>query len=145
MEYLVSSSEDQSVDLKIILEKTLLSLLVVKPEIEIITDIESSIFKGEEESWRVVCENILDNAFRYAKTYIKITLTKDYLSFENDGIPLSEKVKATMFKAYEKGSDGGFGMGLSIVNRVVLAYGYQVYAENSEDGVIVRIDKDLDI
>lgn len=145
MEYLVSSSEDSSVDLKLVLEKTLLSLRVVRPEIEIITELESSIFKGEEESWRVVCENILDNAFRYAETYIKITLTKEYLSFENDGISLSEKVKSTMFKAYEKGSDGGFGMGLSIVNRVVLAYGYVVYAENSEDGVIIRIDKNIEI
>ncbi|NLC55086.1 MAG: HAMP domain-containing histidine kinase [Erysipelothrix sp.] len=141
MEYLVSTSEDKTIDLKAVLEKTLLSVRVVRPEINIITQLESSIFKGEEESWRVVCENILDNAFRYAKTYIKITLTQDYLSFENDGIPLTSEVIETMFKAYEKGSDGGFGMGLSIVHRVVEAYGYDVYAENTQDGVIVKINK----
>lgn len=141
MEYLTSTSENQKVDLKEVVEKTLLSLKVVQPNIEIITDLTSSLFDGEEESWRVVCENILDNAFRYAESYIKITLTKDYLSFENDGIALTPKVKQTMFKAYEKGSDGGFGMGLSIVNRVVLAYGYDVYAENTKDGVLIRIDK----
>ena len=112
--------------------------------IKVITDINSSMFKGEEESWRVVCENILDNAFRYADSYIKITLDKDSLSFENDGRHLTEDVKKTMFKAYEKGSDGGFGMGLSIVHRVVLAYGYSVYAENTQDGVLVRIDKDIE-
>ena len=46
-----------------------------------------------------------------------------------------------MFKAYEKGSDGGFGMGLSIVHRVVTAYDATVYAENTADGVIIRIEK----
>ena len=141
MEYLVSTSEDKTIDLKDVLEKTLLSIKVTRPEIEIISELESSIFKGEEESWRVVCENILDNALRYAKSYIKITLTKDSLSIENDGIPLTQEVKATMFKAYEKGTDGGFGMGLSIVHRVIEAYGYEVYAENSEDGVIIVIEK----
>ena len=141
MDYLVSTSKNQEVDLKVVLEKTLLSLRVVRPDIEIITNIQSSTFKGEEESWRVVCENILDNAFRYAKTYIKITLDKDHLAFENDGEHLSEEVKATMFKAYEKGSDGGFGMGLSIVHRVVTAYDAIVYAENTADGVIIRIEK----
>ena len=64
--------------------------------------------------------------------YIKITLTKDSLSIENDGISLTQEVKATMFKAYEKGTDGGFGMGLSIVYRVTEAYGYEVYAENEK-------------
>lgn len=141
MDYLVSTSKNQEVDLKVVLEKTLLSLRVVRPDIEIITNIQSSTFKGEEESWRVVCENILDNAFRYADTFIKITLDKDSLSFENDGDHLSEEVKATMFKAYEKGSDGGFGMGLSIVHRVVTAYDATVYAENTADGVIIRIEK----
>lgn len=141
MEYLVSTSEDKTVDLKNILEKTLLSVKVVRSDLEIISDMKSAIFKGEEESWRVVCENILDNAMRYAKSYIKITLADNYLSIANDGIPLSEKVKETMFTAYERGSDGGFGMGLSIVKRVTQAYGYEVYAENTEDGVIIVIEK----
>ncbi len=141
MEYLVSNSEGLSVDLEKVVEKAILSIIRVRLDIEIITDLKPSIFKGEEESWRVVCENILDNALRYAKSYIKVTLDENSLSFENDGEHLSSDVIKTMFKPYEKGSDGGFGMGLSIVNRVVSAYGYDVYAQNSEDGVIIKIEK----
>ena len=129
------------VDLKEIVDKTVLSVIPVNSSLEVIVEGESSLFVGQEESWRVVCENILDNALRYAETYIKIVLTEDSLSFQNDGEHLTSEVKSTMFKAYEKGTDGGFGMGLSIVQRVVSAYGYTVYAENTKDGVIIRIDK----
>lgn len=141
MDYLVSNNDGSSVDLKEIVEKTLVSVIPINTELEIIVNVESSEFIGEEESWRVVCENILDNALRYAQTYIKITLKENSLTFENDGQPLTSEVRSTMFKAYEKGTDGGFGMGLSIVNRVVTAYGYEVYAENTKNGVMIRIDK----
>lgn len=141
MDYLVSNNDGSTVDLEEIVNKTLVSIIPVNSELEIIVDSEPSMFVGEEESWRVVCENILDNALRYAQTYIKITLKEDYISFENDGESLTEEVISTMFKPYEKGTDGGFGMGLSIVFRVVSAYGYNVYAENTKDGVIIRIDK----
>lgn len=141
MDYLVANNDGQMVDLKDIVEKTLVSVIPHNSKLEIIVEAETSLFVGQEESWRVVCENILDNALRYAETYIKVTLTEDSLSFENDGESLTSDVKNTMFKAYEKGTDGGFGMGLSIVHRVVTAYGYTVYAENTKDGVIIRIDK----
>lgn len=141
MDYLVSNNDGQMVDLKDVIEKTLVSVIPLNSTLEIIVEAETSLFVGQEESWRVACENILDNALRYAQTYIKITLTEDSLSFENDGESLTSEVKNTMFKAYEKGTDGGFGMGLSIVHRVVTAYGYSVYAENTKDGVIIRIDK----
>lgn len=141
MEYLVSNSEGLSIDLENVVKKSILSIIPVRPDIEIISELQPAIFKGEEESWRVVCENILDNALRYAKTYIKIILDDNSLSFENDGEQLSSSEIKTMFKPYEKGSDGGFGMGLSIVNRVVSAYGYQVYAQNTKNGVIIKIEK----
>ncbi len=142
MDYLVSNNDGQEVDLEIVINKTLVSIIPINTELDILSDLQTSMFKGEEESWRVVCENILDNALRYAETYIKITLTDTYLSIENDGKFLSEEVMRTMFKPYEKGTDGGFGMGLSIVHRVVDAYGYRVYAYNTKDGVMIRIDKE---
>ncbi len=141
MDYIVSNNDGHMVDLKDIVEKTLVSVVPMNSELEIIVNAEPAMFIGEEESWRVVCENILDNALRYAQTYIKITLTENSLSFENDGESLTSEVKSTMFKAYEKGTDGGFGMGLSIVHRVVNAYDCTVYAENTKDGVMIRIDK----
>ena len=39
----------------------------------------------------------------------------------------------------KKGTDGQFGLGLSIVHRVVTTYGYRVAAENLTEGVCFRI------
>ena len=46
-----------------------------------------------------------------------------------------------MFKPFEKGQDGQFGIGLSIVSKVTHANGYMVTGENTPDGVIFRIYK----
>ena len=48
----------------------------------------------------------------------------------------------TLFHPYEKGTDGQFGLGLSIVYRVCTTYGYRVQAENLKDGVCFRIWKE---
>lgn len=141
MDYLVANNDTEELALKEIIEKTIMSVIPISSNLEVITELEDVMFVGEEESWRVVCENILDNAIRYAQTYIKIELSENKLTISNDGIHLTDAVKQTMFKPYEKGTDGGFGMGLSIVLRVVGAYGYVVDAENTEDGVMITIEK----
>jgi two-component system sensor histidine kinase CssS len=46
-----------------------------------------------------------------------------------------------MFKPFEKGTDGQFGLGLSIVHRIVTAYDCEVYAYNSYDGVVFKVAK----
>ena len=46
-----------------------------------------------------------------------------------------------LFKPYEMGKGGKFGLGLSIVAKVVSANGYEVVGENMAEGVIFRIYK----
>ena len=46
-----------------------------------------------------------------------------------------------LFKPYEMGNKGKFGLGLSIVKRVTETYGYKAVGENMDDGVIFRIIK----
>ena len=48
-----------------------------------------------------------------------------------------------LFKPYEKGNKGNFGLGLSIVKRVCETYGYNVLGENKTDGVTFRIYRNL--
>ncbi|NLC34360.1 MAG: HAMP domain-containing histidine kinase [Erysipelothrix sp.] len=141
MDYLISNKSNEEINLKDIVDKTIMSIMPINANVEIINETEDAFFVGEEESWRVVCENILDNALRYAQTYIKVELSEDHLRISNDGTHLSEKVRDTMFKPYEKGTDGGYGMGLSIVLKVVSAYGYTIDAVNTNDGVAIEIHK----
>jgi two-component system sensor histidine kinase CssS len=99
-------------------------------------------FHGEEEPWRITVENLIDNALRYAKTTIRIRLRENELCVINDGKAISEDRIDKLFRPYEKGSDGQFGLGLSIVYKVCTTYGYHVTAENLQEGVSFRIWKE---
>ena len=84
----------------------------------------------------------MDNAFRYAKSYIKITVTEDDLKISNDGPKMPEDRIESLFRPYEKGEGGRFGLGLSIVSKVAKANKYKVKGYNTEDGVCFRIYRD---
>ena len=79
IDYLTTSKEIGSVKMNEIIEKTILSLQVIRPQLTISSDLEEIDFFGDEEPWRVVMENLLDNALRYAKSTIEIKLTDQRL------------------------------------------------------------------
>ena len=139
--YLVTTRDTGETDLYDVIEKTLLSLKVIRPELKIISEIEHVNYYGNEEPWRVVVENLMDNAIRYAQTTITIKLSLNELSVENDGPQLTNERIEKLFKPFEKGSDGQFGLGLSIVYRIVTTYNCEVYAYNSYNGVVFKITR----
>ena len=103
--------------------------------IEVVVNNEKLIFKGQEEHWRNVIENIIENAKRYYKEKIRITLDENAISIFNDGPQIDEELIQTIFKPYTKGEKGNFGLGLSIVKKVVAMYGYKIKVENVDGGV----------
>ena len=139
--YLVDNG-DNILNLKMapIIEKAIMATNAMHSNIEIVTDIDDKVcFHGEEEPWRVVIENLIDNALRYAASLIRITLSDNLLEVYNDGDPIEKDRLDKLFKPYEKGNKGKFGLGLSIVKRVTETYGYTVTGENMETGVVFRI------
>lgn len=144
VEYLISQDAEGVVtNMKEVVEKVLLNIAVIRSDIRIETELEEIFFDGLLESWRVVVENILENALRYAQSVIIIHLNEEEgLTIENDGPSMDEDRIDTLFKPYEKGEGGRFGLGLSIVSKVVKANHYQVRGENTADGVIFRIFKE---
>lgn len=143
VEYLISQDcEGKTSNMKEIVETVVQNTKFIKPEITITTNLEEVHFDGLEEPWRVVVENIMENALRYAKSTIDIQLHPDTgLTIENDGPSLDENRMKTLFKPYEMGQGGRFGLGLSIVWKVASANGYTVLGENTVTGVIFRIQK----
>ena len=119
--------------------KDLIEHIVMQMEamqhIHIETDLDDVAFIGYEEHWRVAIENIIDNASRYMKSVIKITLKEDTLIIYNDGDPIDEDKKEDLFNPYVKGVKGQFGLGLSIVAKIADMYGYDIHAENKDIGV----------
>lgn len=134
-----TAPEGNTLDMVDIINKVILSMKVVKDNVNVTTILNAVNFHGEEEPWRIVVENLLENAIRYTKSEIVITLNEGELEISNDGPLLSRELKERLFKPYEKGSGGNFGLGLSIVYRICTTYGYHVEADNFEDGVTFKI------
>lgn len=143
VEYLISQENGEtSTNMKEVIQFVVQNIRLIKPEIEIQTILDDIVFDGSEEPWRIVIENILENALRYATTKIMIRLNEsEGLSIANDGPQMEEDRIQTLFKPYEKGAGGKFGLGLSIVSKIVHAYGYQICGENTQNGVIFKIYK----
>lgn len=141
MGYLVDNG-DNILNLKMapVINKAIMATNALRADLNIETDIDEKVcFHGEEEPWRVVIENLIDNALRYAKNVIRITLSDNLLEVYNDGEPIEKDRLDKLFKPYEKGNKGKFGLGLSIVKKVTETYGYTVTGENMSDGVVFRI------
>jgi two-component system sensor histidine kinase CssS len=141
MGYLVDNDPNiLNLEMTPVIQKAILAASVIRSDVKIITELDEDVyFHGEEEPWRVVIENLLDNALRYASSRIVITLQDGLLEVYNDGENLEADRLDKLFKPYEKGTKGKFGLGLSIVKKVVETYGYNVTGENLADGVVFRI------
>ena len=114
VEYLISQDcEGISSNMQEIVETVVQNTKFIKPEITIQTDLEEVWFDGLAEPWRVAVENILENALRYAKTTIDIHLSEEEgLTIANDGPCMDEDRIKVLFKPYEKGQGGKFGLSL---------------------------------
>lgn len=134
-------SSNTEVDLEPIVQQVIVSTKQIRPDIEINFETKGSMFFGEEEPWRVVVENLLDNALRYSKTRVDIHLDDHQFSIYNDGERVPNKKLKSFFKAYEMGDKGQFGLGLAIVSRVVTNYNYKVSATNKKYGIEFKIER----
>ena len=141
LDFIGNECINKEVNMKELIEHIMIQLQGMHPEIEIMMDLATINFKGDEECWRICIENIIENAYRYVSSKIIITLKPDYLEIYNDGELIDIENIEALFKPYEKGHKGQFGLGLSIVHKTCLMYGYSVTAINREVGVSFIIKK----
>ena len=101
-------------------------------EISIAPDVILEIDKND--ATRLV-DNLVTNAIKYNKPkgLLKVNLTKAFLSVGDTGIGIQKKDLASIVYRFKRAnkSEGGFGIGLDIVNQVVKSYGF-VLSINSE-------------
>ena len=79
-----------------------------------------------------VLDNLVQNALRYAKSTVEVTLQKDVqhyvLTVEDDGNGISKADQTHIFDAFSRidssrdRSTGGFGLGLAIADRIIKAH-----------------------
>lgn len=94
---------------------------------------------GDREQLGTILENLVENGLRYANNNLWMRAEqaggKTILSVENDGPMISADEQRTIFRPFEKGKKGQFGLGLAIVERIVKAHNGTVRAENRSDRV----------
>ncbi|EGY79937.1 sensor histidine kinase [Peptoniphilus indolicus] len=82
---------------------------------------------GDEELIEKVFDNIISNAYRYAKTTIKISGFKSENMIKIDIVDDGNGIEPTeiehIFERFYKGKEGNFGIGLSIVKDIMKKYG----------------------
>lgn len=103
------------------------------------------LLSGEEYSvWgtmdllKSAINNLMENAIRYANTYIHIEILPDesnpekyiLVAIKNDGDEIEESTIAGFFQKYHKGRKGNFGLGLYITKRIMEFHDGEVWAEN---------------
>jgi len=98
-------------------------------------DKKNTVFRGSDEMWEAIIDNILNNFMRYAKSQIKITLKNNKIILYNDGPNIDKDVLNNIFTPYEKGVRGVFGLGLSIVKKTLGLLNYDINIENVKNGV----------
>ncbi len=110
---------------------------LVRPEINFSLDIDkkNTTFRGSEEMWEAIIDNILNNFMRYAKEKIKITIKNNKIILYNDGPNIDKDVLNNIFTPYKKGVNGVFGLGLSIVQNTLKILNYEITIENVKNGV----------
>ena len=95
----------------------------------------SSIYIDKRKLSRVL-DNIISNAIKYNKRggNIEITLKENSLQIKDSGIGIAEEKIPFMFDRYMRfnQSEGGFGIGLSIVKKIVDEYHMQIAVISKE-------------
>lgn len=134
LEYLSKDKAFESVNMKEVIMEVVQTYKFQTP-IQFILDLEDVYFKGYKENYYTVIDNIIDNAKRYAKSVIRIKLKDDFLVIYNDGEPIGEQFLTGVFKPYEKGSKGQFGLGMSIVKRTLDFFDVKLEVKNETVGV----------
>ena len=95
--------------------------------LECILDLDKKVtlFIDKAKITRVI-DNLISNAVKYNKkgSFIKVTLKEGFLSIEDGGIGIEADKISQIYDRYVRfnDSEGGFGLGLNIVNEIANEY-----------------------
>ena len=103
------------------------------------------VIQANPELLRSLLKNLIENAHKYATegTKISVRISSTAIEVENLGRTLSEEELTHIFDPFYKGKGNvsqGFGLGLSIVRRIVDLHGWRVRFTSIEGVNCVRVD-----
>ncbi len=103
------------------------SAMIEAKRISTILDIAPDVLLQMDKNDAIrLIDNLISNAIKYNKTggSLTVTVSTDYFSVKDTGIGIKKEDIGVIQKRFERveNSEGGFGIGLDIVNQVVNAY-----------------------
>ena len=128
---------NEKFDVSIVINASVEKFKMSRPDLKFILNIDKKnvMFRGSREMWEAIIDNILNNFMRYAKGEVSVTVKNNKIILFNDGENISDNVLNNIFTPYEKGINGIFGLGLSIVKKTLLFLNYDITIENTKNGV----------
>lgn len=130
-------------DVSLILTSSLEKFKMARPDVnfKINIDTKNTVFRGSKDMWEAIIDNIMGNFIRYANKEISITLKNNKIIFYNDGPNIDNNILNNIFTPYEKGINGIFGLGLSIVKKTLQLLDYDIFVKNEKKGIKFIIGK----
>ena len=113
------------------------------------TEIEKDVYAlCEEESYRRLCNILIDNAIKYGEDRVKVTLERTdkhaVLKVNNSGRAIDPERLGHIFERFYRADEartvGGHGLGLSIAYNIVKSFGGRIDAESTDkDGTTFTV------
>jgi len=106
-------------------------------KIEIHVEAESFMFVIDETKLSMLFGNLISNAIKYSmpRSRIEIRLKDGVFTIIDQGIGIEEEKLSQIFEKYNRQTEyaGGFGIGLSIVQKVCQEYGIRIDVSSEKD------------
>jgi len=134
--------EMKALNLKDLLKERLdfFDSLIENKHLKIKIDLEELLIKADKEDITRVFDNLISNAIKYSNLNetIYIELKKNYFLIKNKG--KIKNLKNLTKKFYrENKNEGGFGLGLYIVNKICESYNFDFDINNKDGFVEIKI------
>jgi two-component system OmpR family sensor kinase len=132
------ANEDEEIEIKELIydRAEYFSILAQSKHIECNLDLEEATITMDKRKLTRVIDNLISNAIKYNKRNgtVGIKLRKGMLVIWDTGIGISEENIPFMFDRYMRfnKSEGGFGVGLSIVKNILDEYGITIVVKSKE-------------
>ncbi len=138
----------ESIEIGLMVEERIeyFRVLAKAKELKIKLDIEPNIVLDIDKNDALrVCDNLISNAIKYNKVggQLYIQVTQNTLVVEDSGVGINERDLGFILERFRRAnkSEGGFGIGLNIVNHVVRNYGFDLQIssqQNQGTKVVIR-------